>query len=406
MALLAFALGAASALAQQPRFRAGPNTGFRPSPNISKPTGHWQSPAACAATRATQHHNPCYLMIPIDLVPGKTDITPNALNSKGRVIGFGYDASDDLDVAYMWFKGGGTRPLPVLPGVFNTWPFSINDRDEIVGQDLLGDPAAPLQIGWFWKPGMKQYAVLSPLRDGDQNVGVNQIDHAGRIVGYSGPGYPDQVEAVLWESYKVAPTPLKGPPGAWTSARAINAKRPPQLAGAANLKGTDTWLALQWRAPHLAPDVLPDLGGGQAIAVSIKDNKQIAGWSATDSNDPFGTAHAVLWEDGQVIDLAPSNLWSLASSVNSLNHDGQIVGGVVMADGLEHAALWETACDDIKMIDLNDCVAQTTSHFFFYYADGINDDGSIIVDAYDLRDPAQLNRAFLLVPLHGTGARR
>jgi hypothetical protein len=58
------------------------------------------------------------------------------------------------------------------------------------------------------------------------------------------------------------------------------------------------------------------------------------------------------------------------------------------------------------MIDLNDCVAQTTSHFFFYYADGINDDGSIIVDAYDLRDPAQLNRAFLLVPLHGTGARR
>lgn len=43
-------------------------------------------------------------MIPIDLVPGKTDITPNALNSKGRVIGFGYDASDDLDVAYMWFK--------------------------------------------------------------------------------------------------------------------------------------------------------------------------------------------------------------------------------------------------------------------------------------------------------------
>jgi hypothetical protein len=77
-----------------------------------------------------------------------------------------------------------------------------------------------------------------------------------------------------------------------------------------------------------------------------------------------------------------------------------------MADGLEHAALWETACDDIKMIDLNDCVAQTTSHFFFYYADGINDDGSIIVDAYDLRDPAQLNRAFLLVPLHGTGARR
>jgi len=398
MTLLAFALGTASAPGQPAQFHPGPNTGFHPGINASKRAGHGQSLKASLGARTKHGLESRYRMVPIELVPGKTDITPNALNNKGRVIGFAADASGDLNVAYIWSKGVGTRPLPVLPGVFFTWPFSINDRDEVVGQDLFGDPAAPVQFGWFWKTGMKQYAVLPPLRDGDQNVGVNQIDQKGRIVGYSGAVNPIQMNAVVWESYKDKPTPLKGPSETWTSARAINANSPPQLAGTGNVKDTDTWLALAWRTPDSEANVLPDLGAGQAVAVSINDRQQIVGWSATDPADPYGLAHAVLWENGQVTDLAPGCVWSGAVSVNAINNAGQIVGGAVMEDELQHAVLWETARGRLMMIDLNDCVEQSNSHFLFYYADGINDRGEIIVDAYDPNDPSQTNYAFLLVP--------
>jgi hypothetical protein len=57
------------------------------------------------------------------------------------------------------------------------------------------------------------------------------------------------------------------------------------------------------------------------------------------------------------------------------------------------------------MIDLNDHLTQPTN-YLLNYADGINDDGCIIVDAYDVNDPTQLNRAFLLVPDHRTNAPR
>ena len=248
---------------------------------------------------------PKYKMVPIDPLPGLAQNSPNALSDKGRVIGFGFGESFDNNTAYLWFHGGGSRPLPALPGAFNTWPLSINDRDEVVGQDLIGDSANPTQAGWFWKHGMKQCAPLQPLRAGDQNVGVNQIDHSGRIVGYSGQVYGARFDAVVWESYKVPPTRLRSLPGLSTSARGINANRTPQIVGVGNLEGTEEWFALFWRNPAAAPEVLPGLSGGQDVPVSINDHQQIAGWSGVDPNDPFGTSHAVLWENGEIVDLAP-----------------------------------------------------------------------------------------------------
>ena len=338
-----------------------------------------------------------YKLVPIDPLPGLAQNTPNALNDKGRVIGFGFGESQDYNVAYLWFNGGGSHPLPALPGAFNTWPLSINDRDEVVGQDLIGDPANPTQAGWFWKHGMKQCARLQPLRAGDQNVGVNQIDHTGRIVGYSGQLYGARADAVVWESYKAPPTKLRGLPGLSTYARGINANRTPQIVGAGNLEETAEWYALLWRHPSSSPEVLPGLGGGQDVAVSINDHQQITGWSGVDPNDPLGTSHAVLWENGQVTDLAPDYPFSVVGNVNGINNLGQIVGAVVKEDGQQHAALWQRRGQQIEMIDLNEALARPAS-WFLTYADGINDNGVIIVDAFDLKDPGALNRAFLLVP--------
>jgi uncharacterized membrane protein len=164
--------------------------------------------------------------------------------------------------------------------------------------------------------------------------------------------------------------------------------------------------ALFWRQPDAAPEVLPGLGGDGDWATSINDNQQIAGYCATDPDNPSGSLHAVLWEHGKLTDLAPDYPYSQASgSTHAINNAGQIVGSVVMGDGSSHAVLWERCGQEIKMIDLNDHLTQPTD-YLLYYADGINDDGCIIVDAYDVNDPAQLNRAFLLVPDRRTNAPR
>ena len=83
---------------------------------------------------------------------------------------------------------------------------------------------------------------------------------------------------------------------------------------------------------------------------------------------------------------------------NGINNLGQIVGAVVKEDGQEHAVLWQRQSQEVEMIDLNEALTEPSS-WFLTYADGINDNGVIIVDAFDLNDPGALNRAFLLVPI-------
>ena len=203
---------------------------------------------------------------------------------------------------------------------------------------------------------------------------------------------------MVWDSYKLPPTRLRSLPSLSTSARGINANRTTQIIGVGNLEGTETWYALFWRNPSAAPEVLPGLSGGQDVPVSINDHQQIAGWSAVDPNDPFGTSHAVLWENGEIINLAPDYPFSVVGNVNGINNLAQIVGSVLMEDGQEHAVLWQRQSQEIELIDLNEALAEPSS-WFLTYADGINDNGVIIVDAFDLNDPGALNRAFLLVPI-------
>jgi uncharacterized membrane protein len=405
-ALLALALGAASVSAQPSPSRPRPYAGLYQGAAKGRLTGHRQAPSA-TAVRAVQRQHPSYIMIPIDLVPGKTQITPNDLNSKGQVIGTAVNEWGVDGVGYQ-FSESGTQVLPGLPPAFYIWPICINDRNQIVGQAYFGDPTDITFVGWFWKPGLKELARLSPLRNADGWVSGSGINHAGQIVGLSGTPTPFQCDAVLWESYKAQPTKLKGLPGApVTDAWIINNNKPPQIAGWAFLDSF--WghsQALFWRQPDAVPEVLPGLGGDGDQATSINDSQQIAGYCATDPDDPSGSLHAVLWEHGKLTELAPDYTYSQASgNTHAINNAGQIVGCAMMEDGLSHAVLWEKTGSKIKMIDLNDQIAQP-SNYLLYYADGINDDGCIVVDAYEVNDPAQLNRAFLLVPDHRTNAPR
>jgi probable HAF family extracellular repeat protein len=73
-----------------------------------------------------------------------------------------------------------------------------------------------------------------------------------------------------------------------------------------------------------------------AQPTAVNDSGDVAGYAGSPSID----AHAILWRNGQAIDLGvwPGGRYSVANGINNL---GQIVGaGTVVGDNLDHALMW------------------------------------------------------------------
>ena len=71
----------------------------------------------------------------------------------------------------------------------------------------------------------------------------------------------------------------------------------------------------------------------------MNDSGDVAGYAGSPNID----AHAILWRNGQAIDLGvwPGGHYSVANGINNL---GQIVGtGTVAGDNLDHALMWTVA---------------------------------------------------------------
>jgi probable HAF family extracellular repeat protein len=109
--------------------------------------------------------------------------------------------------------------------------------------------------------------------------------------------------------------------------------------------------------PANDPGELPLLPGGtQSQALGVNDGGDIVGWSTNSSNN----RHAVLWHNGQIIDLGtlPGGVTSEAHAINAA---GQIVG---YSDGpgfAHHAVAWNAvapyAVVDLGALSGNDAVA-------------------------------------------------
>jgi probable HAF family extracellular repeat protein len=110
-------------------------------------------------------------------------------------------------------------------------------------------------------------------------------------------------------------------------------------------------------------------GGDFAFATAINNRGQVVGYSSTVAS---GTNHAFLWEDGKMTDLGtlpganPDAF--IGGRASDINNRGQVAGFSSVPNG-EHAFLWE----DGKMTDLRTLPGAVNSS-----ASGINSRGQIV----------------------------
>ena len=133
------------------------------------------------------------------------------------------------------------------------------------------------------------------------------------------------------------------------------------------------------------PPTYPD-----SRAIRINDRDQAVGWAATAPGiveQIVGATHAVLWSDGQVVDLG--TLGGTTSRAYGINDGTQIVGTARTAAGADHAFLWQ----DGVMTDANDLLPPD-SGWTLTIAFGIDQRGAFV--GQGIHDGQR--HAFLLAP--------
>ena len=208
------------------------------------------------------------------------------------------------------------------------------------------------------------------------------INASGQVAGFAYTPGNTGSRAILWNG--ATPTDLGTLGGAYGSAAAINASG--QVVGWSNTTtGGNAYRATLWNGASVTN--LGTLGGVHSQATAINDAGQIAGWAFTAGN----AQHATLWNGTTATDLG--TLGGTYSVANAINASGHVAGfSWVTGDAAQHATLWSGT----TVIDLNSFLDASTVNagWVLRSANGINDDGWIVGEAYNQRNGVQ--HAFLL----------
>ena len=297
----------------------------------------------------------------------------------------------------------------------NLDPVAINNAGQIVGGNTL------------WTNGKSVPLVgIDPtaLNNRGQVIGADGGPHAihgsvahnvhallwqnGRLIDLGTPGMPSQYEAtgindsdqiigtsyrhpLLWENGRrtYLPKLFKDPPYTQMPCGTGGINNRGQSVGYAATNNGDTHAVL-WQNGRIL-----DLGGSsghEARAVAINDHSQIVGYA---SLKQFQYRHAMLWQGGKRYDLKtlPGDTDSRAAAINNR---GQIVGNsekIIYVPSLRgfpaRAFFWQNG----KMSNLN-AFLPSHSGWHLERAQGINDRGQIIGDGTYNGRP----HGFLLTP--------
>lgn len=319
-----------------------------------------------------------------------------AINSSGQAVGYDLDTAGNEHPVF-WEKGHPSA-LP-LPAIFASGRATgINRFGQPVG--ILYDKQVN-QHAVKWNLSMTSLSELRPPQGTVLPAAANAINDEGEVAGtavLANIGDPTLILPILWTGNTAVVLPT-GSADVFGQATAVNAGGVAvgHLFGGSSSESVFE-SAARWNGTALTG--LGDLGGRRSEATAISDTGWIAGWSETQFILPIdtSTSHAVLWKGNTVaIDLGTLQGVNGYSVANGINNSGQVVGDSGASDGRLHAMLWQNGA----MIDLNRAAASALpKDTVLTHANAIADDGEI--DVVAVNKVTNLETDYLLTPHYPT----
>jgi probable HAF family extracellular repeat protein len=286
------------------------------------------------------------------------------------------------------WENGKISDLGTLKGGYESVANAINNAGEVAGyannalpdaNSLAGLGSQTRAVVW-WNGEIHDLGTL-----GGSDAMALYVNDLGQIAGqsYTSTSSPAStaiphcedslvaLHAFLWENGRM--TDLQTLGGTCALAYALNNHG--QVVGQANLTGDSESHPFLWESGAMKD--LGALGGTYGYAGWLNDSGQVVG-AATNKGDAALLAFS--WKGGEMTNLATLN-GDACSAADAVNSTGQVVGGSgiyaapffpACTDALEHAVLWENG----QILDLNSLVS-STSGLTLNEATFINDLGEI-----------------------------
>jgi probable HAF family extracellular repeat protein len=315
-----------------------------------------------------------------------------SINNRSWVSGWSNLSGDQNEHAFLWIAGQ-LKDLGTLGGPSSSVGSPVhNERGELagssdtseidpLGEDFCGFGTPYICRGFVWRDGRM---TSLPTLGGNNSYG-NSVNNWGLIVGEAETNVqdpncvPPQVfdfEAVIWGPHPNEIRALPPLPGdSIAAALAINDVG--QVAGGSGSCGPIQFQtsahAVLWENGKVIN--LGSLGGAfNNLALDMNELGEVAGISDLPGDT---TSHGFLWKDGHMIDLGtlPGDNLSYAFGINNR---GQVVGQSCDPSGNCRAFLWQNGV----MTDLNSLITPSSS-LYLIIAISINDLGEIVGQAFD-----------------------
>jgi len=297
-------------------------------------------------------------LINMGLLPGGCFSLPNAINSKGMMVGSGdigvIDPQTGLPEIRADFRYKGQVINMGTFGGTNSLSNGVNNRGQAIGGaenadpdpwnfgGIVGLPSPTAWHGFIWQNGVLQ--DLGTL-GGPDSFGLI-VNEQGQITGFSftndtpnpTTGIPT-VDPFLWQDGRMTDVGSLG--GTFGFGNAVN--NGGQVVGFSDVAGDLTNHAFFWDRGALTD--IGTLGGNNSSANWINDAGQVVG--TADLAD--GTHHAFIWRKGTMTDLGTIGSDPCSDGFH-LNASGQAIGISTDCNGtILHTFLWENG----SMIDLS-----------------------------------------------------
>src|SRR5436309_2816065 len=251
------------------------------------------------------------------------------INDVGQIVGTSATASGTSH-AFLW-SNGTMADLGSLGSAGPSDGRGINNRGQLVGGTVDAKISQSDALRW-------DHGAMSDLgtRRGYNLSQAQAINDAGQVVGFSGdPSMGGLGHAFLWDNGTMSD--LGTLPG-YNYSIALGINDAGQVAGysftAPTQSGPMTSRAFLWDNGNMSDiGAVPQANDSEAFG--LNDFGAVVGDSGNDSFD----GHGVLWQGGNVMDLA--DLGRPGTSAHAINDAGQIVGGSHNFESRVHAFLWE-----------------------------------------------------------------